>query len=150
MTRTGPVPRSERTLGLVAAALAALMAFSIQARAAEDTIEPRQVEEVERALNAARERQRELAAQADAQIREIEAVRNALSTAAAAAQDSEANLSAVESRLAGLEAEEAVRAVALNERRAELGILLGALQRVARHPPEALLLLPDSPLDTIR
>jgi len=117
---------------------------------AEDAVDPRSIEEVQRALDQARERQRELSQQAEAQIREIEALRARLSEAASTTQESEANLSAIEDRLAGLEAEEAVKTAELENRREELAALLNALQRLARHPPEALLLLPASPIDTVR
>jgi septal ring factor EnvC (AmiA/AmiB activator) len=149
------VPRNNTIKRWQTAAAAALISFfplilSPSAALHAEDVDPRSIEEVQRALDQARERQRELAQQAEAQIREIELLRAQLSEAAASTQESEANLSAIETRLAGLEAEEAVKTAELEARREELAVLLGALQRLARHPPEALLLLPASPIDTVR
>jgi septal ring factor EnvC (AmiA/AmiB activator) len=149
------VPRNSPIVRWQTAAHAALIGVFVlilvpAAVHAEDAVDPRSIEDVQRALDQARERQRELAKQAEAQIHEIETLRARLAEAASTTQESEENLSAIEARLAGLEAEEAVKAADLENRREELATLLNALQRLARHPPEALLLLPASPIDTVR
>ncbi|MBM3538894.1 MAG: peptidase M23 [Alphaproteobacteria bacterium] len=139
--------RTSARLVVTLAALAALLPVvaPLSAQEARPTLQ-----EVERELEASRERERVLAAEAEAQIREIERLRVQSAAAALSVQDSEATLTAVESRLAGLSAEEAAKSAELERRRGELGALLTALQRLARHPPEALALLPERPIDTLR
>jgi len=141
------VRRTSARLVVTLAALAALLPVvaPLSAQEARPTLQ-----EVERELEASRERERVLAAEAEAQIREIERLRVQSAAAALSVQDSEATLTAVESRLAGLSAEEAAKSAELERRRGELGALLTALQRLARHPPEALALLPERPIDTLR
>ena len=108
------------------------------------------VKDVERDLGAAREREKRLAAEAAAQVKAIEALRARLSAAALATQDSEDKLSQVETTLAALDEQEIAKSAELEKRRAELSRLLAALTRLARNPPEALLLMPTSPVDTVR
>jgi murein hydrolase activator len=145
------VRRSDAAARLVLAALAALIAFSnpLPVRAA-DPPPAKSVDQVERELKEARERERRLAGEAAAQVQAIEALRAQLSAAALATQESEEDLSAVESRLAGLDAEALARSAELERRRADLASLLSALSRLARNPPEAMLLMPSPPLDTVR
>jgi murein hydrolase activator len=138
-----------RRTSLTARCLAAALAVACVAIAPLGAQEPN-LQEVERELEATRERERALAAQAESQVREIERLRTQTAAAALATQESEATLTAVESRLAGLSAEEAVKSAELERRRGDLAALLTALQRLARHPPEALALLPERPIDTIR
>ncbi len=130
------------------AACAAVLVLVCPVIAAETPT--RSLEEVERDLATARAAERRIAAEAEAQIRDIEALRARLSTAAQETQESEDTLSSLELRLSGLDAEEAARSGDLERRRGELAGLLNALQRLARHPPEALALLPADPVDTIR
>jgi septal ring factor EnvC (AmiA/AmiB activator) len=141
------VRRTDRPLTLVLAALAAFL-FAVPVSAQESPA--RSITDVERELEATRERERRLAAEAETQIRDIERLRAQIAAAALATQESEANLTAIEQRLAGLLAEEATKADELARRRGELATLLLALQRLARHPPEALALLPEKPIDTVR
>ena len=138
--------RTDRPLLLgVAALVAALLVSPAPAQEARPSLQ-----EVERELQAARERERALTSEAEAQVREIERLRTQTAAAALAVQESETTLTAVESRLAGLSAEEAAKSSELERRRGELTALLTALQRLARHPPEALALLPERPIDTMR
>ncbi len=48
-----------------------------------------------------------------------------------------------------LQDDAAARRAALEGRRAELGAMLGGLQRLALHPPDAMIALPQPPLDTV-
>jgi len=133
---------------LAAAAFAAALC-AVGPAVAQEPAAPK-LQEVERELEATRQRERALAAEAEAQIREIEKLRTQTAAAALAAQESEATLTAIEGRLAGLSAEESVKSAELERRRGDLAALLTALQRLARHPPEALALLPERPIDTMR
>jgi septal ring factor EnvC (AmiA/AmiB activator) len=132
---------------LAAALLIVASPLSAQDRAAQD--KPA-LDDVVRQLETERARERQLATEAETQIREIERLRVQIAAAASSTQDSESALSAVEGRLAGLEAEEAAKTAELEHRRGELAALVGALQRLARHPPEALALLPVPPVDSVR
>src|SRR5271163_3582001 len=76
--------------------------------------------------------------------------RRAGSTASRSARENEAALSALEIALANLEKEAAAKQAMLALHREELANLLGALQRLAIHPPEAMLALPQPPRDTVR
>lgn len=138
--------RNRRRTSFCAAAFAALL---LVAPAHAET-NPTALHDVERQLEAERERERKLAGDAEAQIREIERLRVQIGAAAHNTQESETALSAIESRLAGLEAEEAAKAAELEHRRGELAALVGALQRLARHPPEALAFLPIPAVDSVR
>lgn len=65
-------------------------------------------------------------------------------------QEKEEAMTALEGQLAGLEAEDADLRIALKERETVLTALLGALQRMGRNPPPALLVRPDDALDAVR
>lgn len=127
--------------------LAALIAFASPAPASEAETK---LKDVERALEADRERQAVLAWEAEALSQEVEALRAEMIEAAKAAQDREETVSALEAKLQALGAEEAVKAEALEAKRGQLAHLLGGLTRLALHPPEALIALPAPPADTVR
>lgn len=143
--------RSERA-PLWGIAVAAMLGISsVSAVHAEESAPTAQsLKDVQRDLNAAQEREKRLAAEAAAQIHAIEGLRAQLSAAAAAAQESEDRLSQIETTLAALDDQEKAKAAELDRRRAELARLLAALTRLARNPPEALMLMPTSPVDTVR
>ena len=144
--------RSDAAPRLICAASAAIVVLSIASPVvrAADSAPTKSIQQVERELKQARDRERDLATQAAAQIRAVEALRARLATAALAAQDSEEQLSEAESRLAGLDAEQFAKAAELERRRGELAALMSALTRLARNPPETLILMPGSPIDTVR
>lgn len=143
-----PPPSALRPDGRgVALVLAALIAFASPAQASEAETK---LKNVERALEADRERQAVLAREAEALSKEVETLRAEMIEAAKAAQDREETVSALEAKLQALDAEEAVKAEALEAKRGLLAHLLGALTRLALHPPEALIALPAPPADTVR
>lgn len=135
-------------------AAAALLCFScLNAAAAAETAPQTStpsLKDVERDLGAAREREKNLAAQAAEQVRAIETLRAQLESAAAATQDSEDQLSKVETTLTALDEQQLAKSAELEKRRAELARLLSALTQMARNPPAALMLMPTSPVDTVR
>ena len=150
------MPRSKPATWLSRAALAAPLLFSAPflsplAAAAQGQDNPvKSLRQIERELNEARERERSLSTESATQIRAIETLRAQLTVAALATQDSEERMSDAESRLAGLDAEQFAKAAELERRRGELAALLTALTRLARNPPETLMLMPAAPVDTIR
>lgn len=127
--------------------LAALIAFASPAPASEAETK---LADVERALDADRERQAVLAREAEALSKEVEALRAEMIEAAEAAQDREETVSTLEEKLQALGAEEAVKTKALEAKRGQLAHFLGGLTRLALHPPEALIALPAPPADTVR
>lgn len=82
--------------------------------------------------------------------RALAEVRAALVTVAENSQRLETELAELETRLASLEAQEQSRTQRLQNDRGRIGELLGALERMARLPPEALLLHPEHAPDTAR
>ncbi len=110
----------------------------------------RELRDVQRSMEGERARQAEIERKAEALLREIERLRSESIAAARALQAEEANLSAVEETLTALTDEIDRQTVALAERRQSVEALTTALARLTRHPPEALLALPTTPLDTAR
>ncbi len=105
---------------------------------------------VEQELQADKQRQKHLERQSVAQQKDLDELRGQLIGLADQARAQERALDALESSLAGLEAEERERSARLDGERQQIASLLGALQRLARVPPEAALARPDSPVDTLR
>ena len=140
----------ERIHFAAAPALAlALWAVAPAAAAAEEA--PRQrLEAIERALHEGRERARELEREAGALEREVGDLRARLIAAAAAARREETAVVALERRLRAFEAEEASRSADLKRRHQALAATLGALQRLAYRPPEALIVSAAPPVETLR
>lgn len=110
----------------------------------------RRLDEIERTLEAEKEAKARLAREADTIARELAGVRARATALAAALQAQEERLSQLEADEARLEADAAAKSANLEERRAELARLTAALARLGRQPPEAVLLVPGSPLDTVR
>lgn len=108
------------------------------------------LETLQREIAEGRDRETALGSKAASIAREMEALRASLVTTARAIQTHEARLTAIELRLVALDAEEAEKADALARRRETLGAMLGALERLGRRPPEAMIASPASPSETIR
>jgi septal ring factor EnvC (AmiA/AmiB activator) len=132
------------------ASTAVLLCLTAVANAETSSKSTPSLHDVERDLTAAREREKHLAAEAASQVSAIETLRPQLEAAAAAAQDSEEQLSAVETTLTALDEQQIAKSAELEKRRAELARLLSALTQLARNPPAALMLMPTTPTDTVR
>ena len=124
---------------------------------AEDTPVParadvvgERLQDIERALRDSRQRDSSLQEKAAALARDVAELRAELIRAARKTQEHEAALADLESRLAELDDDEKAKAEALIGGRQRLSELLGALERLARLPPEAMIALPASPQDTLR
>lgn len=109
-----------------------------------------QLKSVEQELQRKREQDKVLAEREAALQKEIEALREQLVEAAAAARAHEHGVREHRQELARIESDEKEKVDALEGRRRQLSDLLMALARHARRPPEALVALPASPEDTIR
>lgn len=100
--------------------------------------------QTEDALVAGRRVKAELDTQVSEIKQEVHRVRRELVSAAAAAQDLESHISALESNLRALEIERGEKQLALSRRRNELARTLAALQRIGRTPPDLLIFMPAS------
>lgn len=140
--------RIRRAAACLAVVTALFLLAQPAARAASDT--ERRLQDIEKEIEASRDRQESLEKQDTSLEREITAMRAAMIAAAKGAQQHEGALSALEERLARLNEEAKAKTANLTQRRGQLAVTLGALSRVARHPPEALIALPVPPSDTVR
>jgi len=135
-------------------ALALILGIGAVAAAApsreQEERKKQELQRVEDELKASRERQQQLDRDAQGLARERAELQAQLVIAGRSARENEASLSALESALANLEKEAAAKRALLALHRDELANLLGALQRLAIHPPEAMLALPQPPRDTVR
>lgn len=134
---------------IAAFALAGLLSFAPLA-AHPETVEPGDLDTLQREIDTTRERQLELEAQAAAARAEAEELRRKLIGTAARVQAFEADVSDSEARLQGLTGAEAVLTAQLEKRRGEMADLLAALSRLDRHPPPALAVRPDDALASLR
>ncbi|BBK29849.1 septal ring factor EnvC (AmiA/AmiB activator) [Stella humosa] len=110
----------------------------------------RELRDVQKSMEAERSRQAEIERRAETLRREVERLRNDSIAVARALQTEEANLSSVEETLTALNEEIERQTRSLAERRQSVEALMTALTRLTRHPPEALLALPTTPLETAR
>lgn len=110
----------------------------------------RRLGDVERALDAGRKQAQDLeimTAGLESEVRRLQRDRVA---AARAIQDSEAEILRLEARLARLARSEAAKSARLTARRGQSVGVLMALQRLALHPPEAMIAQPMSLSQTVR
>ena len=141
------MPRPELRLTFPVLLLAGL--FCLPPAFAQDSPQ-KKLQDVEKQLEQSRQKQQELAKQADALASELQALRDSEVKAAAAAQAHEAVLDELDARLALLGTEEKRKARELEHRRADEAKLLMALALLARDPPEALAFSPDTPVNSVR
>ena len=138
---------SIRPAATIAFALATgLAAFATEAADGVDE----ELGTVERALEAGRDKERALEAETETIEQQIIALRAELVTAARTVQNNEEALTALEAHLAALTREESAASATLGRRRVELIATLGALERLALLPPEAVIATPVALHDTVR
>lgn len=114
------------------------------------TAQKGELKELEQALQEDEARAKALAAELEALRREIKTLRSKMTTAARTAQDLEERLTRGEDRLKDLETQRAAKLKVLEAQHSRLATTLAALQRIARRPPEAVIVAPGSPSDTYR
>ncbi|UCH72637.1 MAG: peptidoglycan DD-metalloendopeptidase family protein [Rhodospirillales bacterium] len=122
-------------------ALTAALLLPISGAAAD----PGDLEQVERQLQADRDRAAALERERKQKATEVNSLRRQAIAAAKKAQRHEAELVALEERLAELNARERDIRDALSRRRYAMSGTLAALQRLSRRPPQTLLAFPDAP-----
>ncbi|MCH8001270.1 MAG: peptidoglycan DD-metalloendopeptidase family protein, partial [Proteobacteria bacterium] len=138
-------------LALLAMALATGLTTGLTTGpAVAQTARTEALEAVERALEEDRGAAESLGREAEKLKLEIRALRADSIAAARQAQEHEARLSDIETRLGELEREEAVKLADLQERRMQLTGTLAALQRIALMPADALIVAPGSMVQTVR
>ena len=130
------------------APLAALIGVAIAAQAAE--VEHEDLRRIESEIDQGRERRDTLDARSGEIGEAISSLQVSLVVAAAKAQEMEEVVSGLETRLAALAAEERAKVSRLNERRSVLAATLGALARLGRRPPEALVAAAGSAIEIVR
>lgn len=108
------------------------------------------LQDIEKALKASRSQGDSLQQKADELGRETAMLRGELIRAARNAQEHEAALADLRGQLADLDELEKQKSDALAGRKRKMSELLGALERLAQLPPEAMLALPATPQDTLR
>jgi len=106
--------------------------------------------DVERKIESQRAESERQKARAAKLKEEMDAVNAELIAAASRVQDHEAQVAALESDLAHLEREAALKTEQLRERRNQFSGVVMALTRIARFPTEALVAQPMPPEDTVR
>jgi len=110
----------------------------------------KRLKQVEQAIEAGRLKAEKLKQQADKLEKEMTVIRRAMVTAAQTIQGREQAAADIRDRIAELDLLRKEKQAVLNGQRAKMGRVLLALQRVARHPPEALITQTMSPADTVR
>jgi len=139
--------------GLPATALvsALLLAPAGGVAAAEGTDDPAaRLRSIDRSIEEERRQGEASQRKAETLEREVQTLRRDLIAAAAAIQKHEAGMTRLETRLAELDRAEADRMAGLAAGRAQFDRTLMALQRIARHPPEALIVQPMAAGDVVR
>ncbi|MDC0655077.1 peptidoglycan DD-metalloendopeptidase family protein [bacterium] len=110
----------------------------------------KQLREVERAIEAGHSRSKELDREAARIENELQQLQRTLVESARRAQGQEETVTELESRLDSYRSEERSILASLNARRSAIDKTLGALQRISRVPPTAMLAGLDNVTDAVR
>ncbi|MBT3700095.1 MAG: peptidoglycan DD-metalloendopeptidase family protein [Alphaproteobacteria bacterium] len=135
--------------GLLAGFMAGLLYPALPAYTADNKAE-KKLQAVEEALKKHRDQRRALQTKAKLLGQDLKSMRKSLIGTAASVQRYEDMVSDFETRLAALAAEQNAKTKILARRRGHLANTLGTLARLSRHPPEALIVSPASPVDMVR
>ena len=128
----------------------ALMAAVLFVETAHGQDELRRLDRLEEQLRQSREHQQQLGAEAERLIMELEELRDGMIVAAQEVLRLEGETTAIEIRLAGMRAEESVKAAAVQSQSEELAAVLAGLARIARRPPETLIAGQGAAVDVVR
>lgn len=110
----------------------------------------RQLETLEKSLDASRKRERALEERSARVGAEMERLQRELVAAATTIQGRETEVAALEARLVKIDSEVAAKETALAEQRARLAGTLAVLQRLALYPRALLIAAPADPNDVLR
>jgi septal ring factor EnvC (AmiA/AmiB activator) len=140
-----------RAAGWLALALAAATSgVGVPVTAQAQSSQDQTLRQLEQDLAVNRQRQDLLNRQAGALTSELQELRGRLVTLTQAASRQDADLATLEAALGRLELEQRDQLDRLQRQRRQIAGLLGALLRLARTPPAALLVRPEAPVDTLR
>ena len=128
----------------------ALLAAALFVGTAHGQDELQRLDRLEEQLRQSREHQQQLGAEAERLIMELEELRDGMIVAAQEVLRLEGETTAIEIRLAGMRAEESVKAAAVQSQSEELAAVLAGLARIARQPPETLIAGPGAAVDVVR
>ena len=154
--RTAPRPTTQcvrkRSVFRGAAIAIAALCLSLNAAIAqnEDEQPTSKLREVERAIEVGRTRSQKLDREAARIEGELNDLQRTLVESARRAQGQEETVTELETRLDSYRVEERSLLESLNARRDAIGKTLGALQRIGRIPPTALIAGPDNVADAMR
>ncbi len=121
-----------------------------EASAASETATGGELKNVEKALDQGKKRRDALKKKSAGLSRDLGGLKKQLVSLAASVQKQETEILRLEDSLAELAVRERDKQEHLGAQRERLGSVLMALQKIARYPPEALLVSPMSPSDTVR
>ena len=110
----------------------------------------RRLKEIERAQKATEQQKGRLEARAQKLEEELADLRARLLAAAAEVRTQADILTGIETKLAALAQDEQARVARIQSDRDRMAELLGALERLARLPPEAVIAHPGDPADTVK
>ena len=144
-----PRDRLRRHLAILLLAGATGFGAGWPAAGADDAAQQK-LRQIERELEQGRGRNRVLERQADGLRQDIRGLRQRLVDAAVAAQREEETILGLARKLSAFRAEEQARSADLARRENALAATLGALQRLAYRPPEALIVSRTPAIDTLR
>ncbi|MBL6946091.1 MAG: peptidoglycan DD-metalloendopeptidase family protein [Rhodospirillales bacterium] len=108
------------------------------------------LQEIQNAIEKEQKESQTRREKAAALAKEVRTLRRQLIEAARVTQNFEAEVTGIEDRLAELSTAESVKTAKLAERREQFVRVLMALQRMARHPPEALIVQPLDATSLVR
>ena len=128
----------------------ALLAAALFVGTAHGQDELQRLDRLEEQLRQSREHQQQLGAEAERLIMELEELRDGMIVAAQEVLRLEGETTAIERRLAGMRAEESVKAAAVQSQSEELAAVLAGLARIARRPPETLIAGQGAAVDVVR
>ncbi|MBT5458745.1 MAG: hypothetical protein HOK82_19265, partial [Rhodospirillaceae bacterium] len=128
-----------------------IAASAVAANPAAFAADPgRSLENVEQSLDQVRQQERDLTRRAIEAETDLKKLQRRSIAIAARTQEHELTILKLEDRLLVLEADRKKAVATLKSRRKQLSGMLAALQRIAMHPPVALIALPMEPVDTVR
>ena len=143
--------RPDRIFHVLIAAAAFCSTAVFVALAADPGGDPvRRLHDVESKLEADTKHQADLAKEVEALSSDVASLRTQMIATAAAIQSYEEGLTEIELQLAELDAEAASLKERLARRAEQHSAMMNAMVRFARNPPEAALVLPAAPIDTVR
>lgn len=142
------VRRPERRL--FAPVIAAVLCTAAVLSAAAGPDPAKRLKDIESELEESAKHQADVSKEVEALSADIAALREQMIETAAEIQSYETGLTDLELRLVELDAEAERLTARLQRRNAQHAAMLGALVRFAQNPPEAALVLPAAPIDTVR